>query len=65
MKKWLIPASLCIAYSGTILVAGALLWELVERDILSKKISFMIFFLVIFGNLFTIVLYALKNSHRS
>ena len=64
MRKWLIPASFCVAYSATILLTGAFLWELVERDILSKKLSFVIFFLVIFGNLFTIVLYAFKNSHR-
>ena len=65
MKKWLAPAALCIAYSGTILLSAVLARELFERGILSKKVAFGAFFLVIFGILFTMVLYAFKNSHRS
>ena len=62
MKKWLGPTVLCVAYSGTIWLSAVIAWELFERKILSKEVSFGIFFLVIFGILFTMVLYAFKNS---
>ena len=64
MRKWLEPLVLCMAYSGIILFSAILARELVERGIVSKKIAFGAFFLVIFGILFTIVLHAFKNSHR-
>ena len=64
MKKWLGLTALCITYSGSILLSAIFAKELFERGILSKKIAFGTFFLVIFGILLTMVLYAFKNSHR-
>ena len=64
MKKWLAPMTLCVAYSGSIFLSALLAKELFERGIFSKKIAFGVFFLVIFGILFTMVIYAFKNSHK-
>ena len=54
----------CVTYSGTIVLSALLARELFTRGILGKKIAFGLFFLVIFGTLFAMVLYAFKNSHR-
>ena len=64
MRKWLTPLSLCVSYSGSILLSAFLAKELVERGILGKEIAFGAFFLIVLGILVSMVLYAIKNSKR-